>query len=167
LEQKKKRFKLNIIDVIILALILVAAGFFVHRYAIRPNSPADPSRQTFPFVMILDSIELPNDRFEGGKIAVGDTLIDKISNVSIGKITHIETRPSRSYTVTSDGDIRLTSRPEFSHLIITVEGRGYRPREGGLIVDALHIFNNKDHEINIRDSSFFLRIINFSIEDGQ
>jgi len=163
--EQKQRFKFNIADIAILFIIIAAAAFFVNRYAIRPGSVADPSRQTYPFEMILDSFDLSNDRFEG-KIKEGDTLIDRNTGVKIGQITKIETQETRTYAETADGEIKLAPRELSSWLTLTVEGKGFRhKKDGGLVIDALHVYSNKEHELTINDSAFFLRVVSFTIEE--
>jgi hypothetical protein len=160
--EQKQRFKFNIADIAILFIIIAAAAFFVNRYAIRPGSAADPSRQLYPFEMVLDSFDLSNDRFEG-KIKEGDTLIDRNTGVRIGKITSIETKETRTYAETAEGEIKLAPRELSSWLTLTVEGKGFRHKDGGLVIDALHVYSNKEHELTINDSAFFLRVVSFVI----
>jgi len=162
--EQKQRFKFNIADIAILFIIIAAAAFFVNRYAIRPGSDADRSRETFPFEMVVDSIDVSDDRWQN-KIKAGDVLIDKVSGVRIGTVKNIESQASRVYASNDQGEMILTTRPLSSHIILTVEGEGYRHKDGGLVVGALHIYNNKEHEININDSAFFLRIVSFTIEE--
>ncbi|MDR0292748.1 MAG: DUF4330 domain-containing protein [Oscillospiraceae bacterium] len=164
--EQKKRFRFNAVDAVILILILIAAGVFVWRYAIRPGSPADTAKTTYPFTMKLGNTEIADDLFENGKIKVGDTLTDKATGAKIGTVAKIDKQESRSYASTSDGRLILTPRPLFSHLTLTVEGRGFRPKDGGLMVDGLLIYNNKEFEINIRDSAFWLRVWDFTLEDS-
>jgi hypothetical protein len=161
--QKNER-KFNIVDVIILILVLAVAGYFVVRYTVRPGSAADPSRKDAAFVMLLENVELFNERFEG-RINVGDTLRDRNTGTVIGTITDMEIRPSRSYGTDSEGVTRLIPRPEFSCLIITVEGEGFRPEEGGLNVAGLHFYVNRESDYVINDASFGFRAIRLTIAD--
>jgi len=165
--EQKKRAKFNIVDVIILALILAAAGIFVWQYAIRPGSPADNSRVTYPFVMILDNNDIPNENFDNGKIAVDDIVIDRQSGAAVGKIVSIEVKQTRHHNITSEGVWVPAPKPNNSHLIITVEGRGFRPRDGGLMVEGNLLHNNRGFEVAIRDTFFWFRVASFSLEDGQ
>lgn len=163
--EQKKRFKLNAVDIIILVMIVAAAGFFVYRYAIRDGSPADNTKKTYPFVMTFDNTEIANDHFENGKIKVGDMLIDKLTGAKLGEIIDIKNTDSRSYATTSDGKLVMTPRPQFSYLTITVKGVGFRPTDGGLMVDGVQLFCNKSYEIYIGDSVFWLRAFSFTLEE--
>lgn len=166
MEQKKKRIPFNIVDVIILVVIVAAAGFFLWRYILNP-ADAGGSTPTTSYVLVMDNIEIADDAFENGKINVGDTVIEKSSNASLGTITSIDTQPSLSYAVNSDGELIQTSRPLYSRLTITVEGQGRFPSDGGLLIDKTTLFNNKSYEVNIGNSAFYLRVVNIEKLDGE
>ena len=160
----KKGFKFNIVDVVILIVILAAAGVFVWRYAIRPGSPADSSQKLSPFTMTLNTEELSNEHFENGKLAVGGTMIDKNTGANMGTVIAIDVKPARSYSVKADGTWSTESKPNHSHVTVTVEGKGFRPKDGGLMVNGLQIFQNKGFEVNVNDSAFWFRVVEFTLE---
>jgi hypothetical protein len=96
---------------------------------------------------------------------VGDVLTDRQCGSEIGVITSMDVKPARSFTVNSDGQYVLTSMPFRSHLTITVEGVGGRPREGGLHTkDGWHGFVNVDFMLNIGDAAFFMRFFEFELD---
>jgi hypothetical protein len=187
--EEKKRFKFNVVDVVILVAVLAAAAFFLGRYAVRPAPQmplpsASPNGEyeirILPFEMILDAPEVPNVRFEG-KINVGDMVIDRSSGVELGEITNITVNPSISFATTAEGQIVRTSTPLHSHLVLTVSGMGYRPYDGGLAVaapvdeeaeavrssnDVFHSMVNKEFEIHVGDFALFMRFQNFTLDES-
>jgi|GEM_PF-2453258 len=163
--QGKKQRKFNIVDILILVLILGAAAFFVFRYAILPGSPEDKARKVYPFTMTLDNVELVDDNFNNGKIKVGDELIDKNTMASLGKITNIEVKPSRTLGQTSEGQWVEAPRPGSSWVILTVTGEGFHPSAGGINVSGIHIYQNMAYNYFVRDSNYWFRVVDFTIEE--
>lgn len=159
-----KTKKFNIIDVIILAIIVLAAAFFVWSYAIRPSEQnAVNNKDVYNVTMVMDNVEVSNDNFENGKINVGDRVSDRISGTYLGVVKSIETKESRTYLPTDDGEMILTSRPLNSHLIVTIEGQAKVSDKGGLWFGSLQLLGNKSAEIVIKDSVFWLRFIDFTL----
>jgi hypothetical protein len=162
-EQNTKKKRFNVVDVLILVIVLAVAGFFIGRYAVSSDSGDSDDYELRPFVMILESFETPDVRFVG-KIAVGDIVTTVATGVELGTLTNIEVNPSITFTTTADGRVIQTSTPMHSHLIFTIEGKGYRPEGGGLAVDRFHSMVNKEFEFNVGDNAFFMRFIHLTIE---
>jgi hypothetical protein len=159
---KKKRF--NIVDILILAIVLAVAGFFIGRYAMNSDVDDANNYKLRPFVMVLESFETPDVRFVG-KIAVGDSVTTVATGVKLGMVKSIEVNPSITFTTTADGRVVQTSTPLHSHLTLTIEGMGYRPEGGGLAVGRFHSMVNKEFEFNVGDNAFFMRLIHLTIDD--
>jgi hypothetical protein len=161
----RKQRKFNAVDIVILAIIVAAAGFFLTRYAIRPvDNDLGNEVATYPYTAVFDTIEVPNSRFEG-KIKVGDVVYDRNSGGYMGKVKSIEVKPSVSYTTTAEGINIVTTTPNHSHLIVTIEGEDSgRPLvRGGLGIDRFNSALNKEHELHIGDAAFFLRLQSFEL----
>ena len=164
----KKKF--NAVDIIILAAILLVAGVFVWRYAIAgrdgggddspDNSPIQKVTMTFMNPEVSDDTIIIDGK---RKINVGDDFVDRSSGVKIGVITGIDIRPSRSAVADMNGNFVETSHPYRRHVIITVEGEGSNPEDGGIKIEDWHGYVNIDFAVLVNDSAFWLRFYDFQL----
>jgi hypothetical protein len=109
--------------------------------------------------MVWDNPDQANDTFIDGKIKVGDRVGERTVNAHLGRVTDISTRQSRVFTVDSAGEIVQTTRPNHSYMIITIEGEGVFPSNGGVLINGMQFLRNRSYEIMIGDSLFFLRLV--------
>jgi hypothetical protein len=168
--EKKRRFKLNKVDIVILAIILLAAGAFVWQYAFdglfSPAEPEPSPDEEVPFrevVMTFSNYEITDDTFKDGRLKVGDTLVDRPTGVELGVITNMQVLPARSVGQDAEGQFVPASMPYRSHIILTVEGVARNPKEGGLRIENWHGYVNIDYQLNIGDAAFFLRLFDFEL----
>jgi hypothetical protein len=159
MEKQKKKFKLNVVDLAIIIIIIGGIAFGGYRYLSTLGTVEPPRRHKF--VMVLDQVEVFNDTFENGKINIGDRVLERTVNAYLGRVTKIESEPSWSFTTTAEGEIRMVPRPISSRLIVTIEGEGVfpHPQSGGLLVNGMQFLANRQYEIIIADSIFWLRIV--------
>lgn len=154
---EKKKFRLNVIDWVIILIVVAGAAFGGYKYLSSRENTAAPVKSKY--TLVLDNADIQDDTFSDGKIKIGDKVIEKTVNAHLGNITNIDSKPSRSTVATSDGEIKLATRPLSSYLTITVEGEGTFSSNGGLLINGTQYLCNRSYEIIISDSVFWLRIV--------
>ena len=162
---EKKKFRLNVIDCVIIVAVLAIAAYGGYRY-FRSGGTIDPPTRT-KYVMVLDQMDIADDAFGNGKVKIGSKVTERTVQAFLGKVTNIESVPSRAYAQDSDGNLTLSPRPLYSHLKVTIEGEAVFASSGGITINGLQFLCNKQYEIIIDDSLFYLRILELErIEDN-
>lgn len=131
LDQKGKLFgKINIIDLLLILVVVLAVAFF----GIKMMDDGGAAVSTGEGVRMEFYAEEVSD-FVVENIKIGDTLTDDTGNINLGKIVDIEVGPSQSYSTNEKGEWVLSSREGFSSLRIVGEGSG-RLYDHGVIVSG-------------------------------
>lgn len=157
MEKQKKKFKFNVIDAAIIIIVIAGIAFGGYRYLTTRGTVEPPQRHKY--VMVLDNVEIWDDTFENGKINVGDRVGERTVNAYLGRVTKIESEPSWSVSTNADGETLVGPRPLSSRLIVTIEGEGVFSGSGGLLINGMQFLANRQYEIIIADSIFWLRIV--------
>jgi hypothetical protein len=168
--EAEKKFKVNWVDAAVLAVILLAAGFFVWQYAIGGDDDDAAAKRSgaslHPVIFEFGNYEVIDDTFNNGRINIGDTVYDRTTGVELGVITGIDVKPARSDTVDANGNFVVTSRPHRSFLTVTAQGTGFRPDEGGLQIDEWHGLVNTEYAFIIGDGAFWVRFFSFTLDES-
>jgi hypothetical protein len=157
MEKQKRKWKFNIIDIAIIVVVIGGVAFGGYKYLDSRGTVEPPQR--LKYIMVLDNVEIFDDTFANDKIKIGDRAFERTVNGFLGRVTKIESEPSWSFATTCEGEITLFPRPLSSRLIITLEGEGVFSPTGGLIVNGMQFTCNKNYEVVIADSIFWLRIV--------
>lgn len=119
IDEKGRLFgKLNIIDLLIVAIILL--GLFGVNYKLgflKKIGPTTTSQQK-PIVKMWIKNVSP---FVSNSVTVGDTLRELSSNSEIGKVLAVEVKPAKDIASDSNGKWIISEVPERNEVFITME----------------------------------------------
>jgi len=127
---EKKKFKLNVIDIIIVVLIICVAVFAVLKFSdggVGASTPGDK-------VIIRYYLDEAPD-YVIAATHVGDPVYDGSSEQNMGHVTAIETGDPIGYEELADGTYGPVVRKDHSSLLITTEATGTWT-DHGVVVDG-------------------------------
>lgn len=132
IDKKGKLFgKINIIDLLIIAVVIAAVGIVGYKYFYGGETAATASSAA----TITFYAEEITDFVLDGTINQGDEVYDVQEKVSLGTVTGVEYSDAVSYTVDSDGNYVQTSKPGHKSVILTAEVYGTEFANGIIIAD--------------------------------
>lgn len=118
---KIKIGKLNLFDILIIALIICCVIFAI--FKLLPKSSSDSMGEkanSFSYVIKVEGIS----ETSGEMIKVGDELFDKVSSSNIGKIKEIKIEPAKVLFESKDGTISRVEMPTKIDVELVVETNG-------------------------------------------
>jgi len=149
--EQKKKFKVNIIDLAIIVVILLAIAFVAIKFVSSNSITVSGSK----YVVTYYADECPD--YSAKNVKVGEPISDEQKNVALGTITDVKLGPSESYGVAADGKYVRSSKDGYNSLFITteVEGSDY---EHGVIVSSTKY--GVGHSLTVRagTSKIYLRV---------
>lgn len=139
---EKKKAKFNVIDAIVILVIIAAAALVCFKLAGSGNVSGGGSG-TYTLKFFCE--EVPD--YAATVIEVGDAVVDEQKDVPLGTVTDVKLDGSRTYTTTSDGDIRIVPKEYYYsvELTTTLQGEDY---QNGVIVNSSKY--GVGHSITIR-----------------
>lgn len=121
IDSKGKIFgKINIVDIIILALVLISVVFV--GYKLSKSIFSNPFNKPDNLIIKIYSEEAPE--FAVKAVKQNDIVIDFDTNSTFGHVTKIDIGPSVSYAADDKGQIVKSSKPDYASVIFTLEGVG-------------------------------------------
>lgn len=154
---EKKKFRLNIIDWVIILVVVAGAAFGVYKYL--GSRETDVAPKKYKYTLIMDNFDVADDAYGNGKLKEGDKVIEKSVNANLGDITSIDIKPSKLTVTTSEGEVVQATRPGSSWVTITVEGEGVFSSTGALTINGTQYYRNKSFEVMIDGSAFWWRLV--------
>lgn len=138
---EKKKVKFNVIDAIVILVIVAAVALVGYKVVGGRIGGSDADTYTVKF----SCDEVPD--FAATIIQVGDEVVDEQKDVPLGTVTDVKLDGSRTYTTTSDGDIRIVPKQYYYsvELTTTLKANEY---EHGLMVNSSKY--GVGHSITIR-----------------
>lgn len=127
----KKRGRLNLVDIVVIAVILLALLWL--GYTLVKGLGGTGDSRTVTYVL-----EIPNVRSElAGKAAEGDSVYDSESGKSLGRISGVSVAPQYYTGTDGDGEPVNTKMNNYNVLYITVEAKATRTSAGYTAADRL------------------------------
>ena len=130
---KIKIGKLNLFDIIVIAIVLLCIIFMVIKFWPQ-NSDSNITEQNnkFSYVVRVEGISATS----ADMIKVGDELFDKVSNSKIGIITNLKVEPAVGVIEGIEGTIIQAEMPNKIDVDITVETEG-KMQNGEYVANGL------------------------------
>ena len=161
IDEKGKLFgKLNLIDLLIIIVLVVAAGILGYKFL----SPALSSTEAATAVVQFYAEEVSDFVLDGNHIQVGDPLLDEVKNVSLGTITKIEIDDPVSYGTDDQGRVVTSQRPHHKSLLITAEVPAQQ-YEHGMIVNASRYYVGHTFVLLAGQAKLYLRVYDISFKE--
>lgn len=130
---EKKKFRINIVDIVILVVIVLVCVFVGSRFlggSSGDTVQAEKVRITFFQSECEDFIHV--------NTKIGDTLYDDTAGQSLGVVTAIELGEPTSYEVQPNGTVAVLHKDGFSSVLITGETEGIITENGVIIGGELY-----------------------------
>lgn len=115
---EKRKFKFNIVDIIVILIIIAAIALVGMKFSSKDITSAGSVQYRISFFCE----DVPS--FAAEIIKEGDSVTDDDKNSALGTIEKVTIGPSRTYAATSDGQMKIAPR------------EGYNSVEVSAIVDA-------------------------------
>lgn len=149
---EKKKFRINIIDVIIIVLILCVGVFAVMKFSDGGLSDAT----TLDKVEVVYYLEECPD-YVIAATEVGDPVYDGTAEQTVGFVTAIETGDPTGYVEQEDGTYAPISREGYSSVTITTEGYGTMS-EHGVVIGGERYASGHSVVIFAGDGKYYLKV---------
>lgn len=132
IDKKGKLFgKINIIDICVVLIIVVAIAVTYFKFNLSAHSDVTKSNATV--VYTLEACNVRDFTIDG--IKAGDKLFDEETDKFIGTIVSVDSDTAFDYITRTDGTIVKADMPERKNLIITVECPAII-REGAVVTES-------------------------------
>ena len=117
----EKKFKFNVVDVIVILVILVAIAFVGTMFF--GGGLGGSNASVYEVTYLCE--EVPS--FAASVIKEGDKVLDEQKDTDLGVVTKVELDEARTYTTTDEGDVRCVPKPYYNSVYLTtkVEGQDY------------------------------------------
>lgn len=141
---EKKKFRFNVVDVIVLVVILAAVAF-VGSFFLGGGFGGDGGAE-FEVTYLCE--EVPE--FAASIIKNGDKVLDEQQETELGEVTEVVIGESRTYTTTDMGEIRCLGKPYYNCVMLTTRVKAQK-YDYGMMVDSSKY--GVGHSITIRVGS--------------
>ncbi len=148
---EKKKFKFNIVDVIVILVILAAIAFVGTMFF--GGGFGTSSASTYEVTYLCE--EVPS--FAAGIIEVGDKVLDEQKDTDLGVVTAVELTDSRTYTTTDAGEVRCVPKPHYNCVALTTEVKA-QDYDFGMIAGSSKYGVGHSITIRVGDAKIFGRV---------
>lgn len=147
--------KVNIIDLLIVLVVILAVVFFAVKHF-----DGDVSVSTGEAVrMEFYAEEVPD--YSANAVKIGDPLTDDTGNIHLGVVTDVTVAPAVSYATDDQGNVVVSEKPGYSSIRITGEGNG-RIYEHGVIISGSKYGIGHSFTLRAGMGKFWLRVSGIS-----
>ena len=138
-EKKTRKLKLNLFDIGLIALVVVAAAVFVGmKYFSTPAPAADPgvglpaNMQTVRYVVELEQLHQQT----ADMINVGDRIYERTKREDMGSVLEVQVKQATTLTKNElEGTFQFVQVPERYNVIMTVESK-CTVSDGAIVLDS-------------------------------
>jgi len=145
--------KISIVDILIIVVVLAGIGGLAYKFStsgiLRLNSGTDTIYISFYNEELMD--------YAAKSVKEGTIVIDPQKNTEFGKVKEIKIDKAKSITVNDAGQYVETSKPGYSSILITVEGKGTYS-ESGVMFGTEKYYIGKTLEVRFGNTAIFSKI---------
>lgn len=151
IRQGKLFGKINIIDLLLILVVLLAVAFFAAK-----NLDDGTAVSTGEGVrMEFYAEEVPD--YAANAVKVGDILTDDTGNIHLGVVTAVEVEDAVAYSTNSQGEVVASPKQGYASIRITGEGSG-RLYDHGVIVSGSKYGIGHSFTLRAGLGKFWLRV---------
>ncbi|MBQ6795798.1 MAG: DUF4330 family protein [Clostridia bacterium] len=147
----EKKFKFNVVDVIVI-LVIAAVCLFVGTMFFGGGFGGS-SASLYEVTYLCE--EVPS--FAATIIEVGDKVLDEQKDSDLGVVTKVELTDSRTYTVTDAGEVRCVPKEHYNCVALTTEVKG-QDYDFGMIAGSSKYGVGHSITIRVGDAKIFGRV---------
>ncbi|MGE5613745.1 MAG: DUF4330 domain-containing protein [Bacillota bacterium] len=129
--------KVNIIDILVVAVLLGAVAGAVYKFA-KAGTTGILSKPDKVRIVIYCP-EYPEYAAGEENIKEGSLVKDAVQGITLGTVTGVEIGEAVGYAVSDEGEFVTSSKPDHVSVSITVEGYG-RYTENGLVINNVEYY---------------------------
>ncbi len=146
--------KINIIDIIIVILLLVALMFVVYKLGLfAPKQAISTEANKIRIVFYQEEV----NTFTVENTNLNDPVTDAIQNNSFGKVVDIESGESSSWGVDKDGKQVMSAKDGYSSIYITAETTG-TVSSTGISTGGANYYVGQLLTVRVGTSAYYCRI---------
>lgn len=146
--------KFNLFDIAILILILALIAFGIIKYRTLDKTVDTSASGSIIYTMMISNVrDYTVDAF-----VIGDTVFDSGTNVNIGKITNVESRPTKLVRVLKDGTAKVLENEYRNDIILTIETVGSSTNEGYYANKSIELKVGSEKEIETKYAKTYGKI---------
>lgn len=132
--------KVNIVDLLIVLLLVVAIGATVYKFGFSAHNDVNETNMKIEYVLKASGVR----DFTLDSIKIGDSIYDDETDKPLGVITAVEAKDAMDYALKADGTTVYTAKPGRYDAYITVESDA-RILDGGYFANGtkeIGVFSN-------------------------
>lgn len=137
-EKKRFKIKLNLFDICLIGVVLLAAAVLVWFKFFSGPAPADPATglpanmQTVRYVVELEQLHEQT----AGMVAQGDQLYERTKREAMGTVLDVQVNEATTLTKNElEGTFQFADVPERYNVVMTVEGK-CTVTDGAIVLDS-------------------------------
>lgn len=155
IDSKGKLFgKISVVDILIVVIILGA--FAGVAYKLKKSNVVSPLAKAYTIQTVLYTDATTESSAKA--IKEGDTVKDKVTGATLGKVTKIDIGPSIIYGIDAQGKVVASQKPGYVSVKITVQGKGTYDEMGATFGSSNYYINKAMYETRVGTSSFSIII---------
>ena len=152
-----KKFKFNIIDVIIILFIILAAAGIIIRYDLAEDINFGATGEEFDIEFMVLDIQRGTEDY----IQAGEKFYITIESIFIGEVIDIiDVRDAVDYVQTVDGDLVISSLPERVDVTGVMRSRGRTTKDGVMLNGNIFVTANTMHFIHTGKREVWITVTN-------
>ena len=156
-KQGKLFGKINIIDLLILVVLVLAIVILGAKFL---GGGKGQDAQVLEMKFHIEEI----DTWVTEKVQIGDGLYDGTYEQNLGKVTNVETAPSKTWGLNQDGQYVLSSREGYQSMTITGEVLGTKTDVGCKVGGELYGVGHS-MVLYAGDAKLYLRVQDISVKE--
>lgn len=147
---KKKAFRFNIIDVIVIIALLALAAAFVFRSVLSDNLKITMKSADIQYEFKSTSLQEES----GDLLQPGDAIYDDETDKLVGTVQSVSTSPAELYVTLQTGEIVKRTSPGRIDLTVVIEAEGKTDETGVYLNGSMFIAPGKELHLYTKNLDF-------------
>ena len=144
-EKKRIKWKLNLFDIVLLAVVVVAAGGLLawkfmgsNQTVVDPNSGVTVPKGTYPVHYVVELEQLHEQT--ASMVAVGDELYERTKKELMGTVQSVEVSQTRTLTKNElEGTFQFAEVPERYNVVMEITAQAVDNPDGIVLESGLEV----------------------------
>ncbi len=161
LEKNKKRFKLNIVDFVVIFVILTlifAAFVKFKKYNVKTE---DSVQKNILYDVLIYGVR----EYTANAYQIGDMVFDSLTGLNIGSVKNIEVTDAVSYETSEKGELVKVINPYKKDVVLTIETEGTVESDAYYANKSIELKVNSQKEIETKYAKTYGTISNINVVD--
>jgi len=166
-KNKSKKFKLNIIDIVIVVILVSIAALLVYKFsAVNKSSEINIVKTNATIEYEADIIGARI--YTADSIKIGDKVYDRAKNTYMGEIVQIEINPYVQHLLDAEGQLISVEKPDYYDIKLRIKGPITDKSSGYFLSGVLELKVNSSYSIQTKTIMSSFKVENILNEsEGQ